>query len=157
MKAREIMTSNPACCTPADSVRRATELMAERDCGSLPVVSDMDSMRVVGVVTDRDVALRAVSCGCGPETRVADVMSSSPSCCGPDDDLSAVERIMADNQVRRVPVVEDGRCVGMIAQADLACDETHASDHEVRQMVERISERGSQSRGESGGMRASMR
>lgn len=142
MKARELMTSNPVCCTPDDSVRRAAELMATNDCGSIPVVSDMDGRHLVGVVTDRDVTLRAVSCGCGPETRVADVMTSSPRCCGPEDDLSAVERIMADHQVRRVPVVDDqGCCVGMIAQADLARDEMNASDREVRQVVERISER----------------
>jgi CBS domain-containing protein len=148
MKARELMTSNPACCTPQDSVQRAAELMAQNDCGAIPVVADMDSHRLVGVVTDRDVTLRATSCGCGPDTPVADVMSSNPRCCGPDDELSAVERVMADAQVRRVPIVDDGGCcVGMIAQADLACDEAHASDHEVRRVVESISSRGSHARG----------
>ena len=154
MKAREIMTADPACCTPQDTVRRATELMAERDCGSLPVVEDMDGRRLVGVVTDRDVALRAVARGNGPDTPVGDVMSASPSCCGPDDELSAVERIMADKQVRRVPVVDDaGCCVGMIAQADLARDERGASDGEVRRVVERISESGGRSTGSDDTMR----
>jgi CBS domain-containing protein len=155
MKARELMTSNPACCTPADSVRHAAELMAQNDCGSIPVVADMESHRLVGVVTDRDVAIRAVACGCGPDTRVADVMTSDPRCCGPEDDLEAVERVMAESQVRRVPIVDDaGCCVGMVAQADLTRDEAHASDHEVRQVVERISSRASQSRGgESDGLR----
>lgn len=142
MKARELMTSNPACCTPADSVQRAAELMAQHDCGAIPVVADTDSRRLVGVVTDRDVAIRAVSCGCGPETTVGEVMTSSPQCCGPESELSEVERIMADSQVRRVPVVDDQECcIGMIAQADLACDEAHASDQDVRHVIERISER----------------
>jgi len=151
MKARELMTSNPACCTPADTVQHAAELMAQNDCGAIPVVADTDGRRLVGVVTDRDVAIRAVSCGCGPETTVGEVMTSSPRTCGADADLSEVERIMADGQVRRVPVVDDQECcIGMIAQADLARDEAHASDHEVRRVIERISEREGGS-----GMRAS--
>jgi CBS domain-containing protein len=150
MKVREIMTAEPACCTPSDSVRHAAGLMAQHDCGSIPVVSDMESHRLVGVVTDRDVAVRAVACGLGPETQVSDVMSSSPHCCGPDDELAAVERLMAERQVRRVPIVDEaGCCVGMVAQADLARDQQHASDHEVRQVVERISSRGSQTSAES--------
>jgi CBS domain-containing protein len=144
------MTANPACCTPADSVQRASELMAQHDCGAIPVVTD--GRRLVGVVTDRDIAIRAVSRGSGPETPVADVMSAGPRCCGPEADITEVERIMADSQVRRVPVVDDQECcIGMIAQADLACDEMHASDHEVRSVLERISERGSSREG----MRAS--
>jgi CBS domain-containing protein len=145
MKAREIMTAAPACCTPDDTVQRATSLMAERDCGALPVVADMERMRVVGMVTDRDVAIRGVARGSGPETLVSAVMSAEPRCCGPDDDVSTVERIMAQSKVRRVPVVNDeGSCLGMIAQADLARDEAIASDTDLRRVVESISEAGSE-------------
>ena len=144
MKVREIMTAAPACCTPDDTVQRASTLMAERDCGALPVVADMEGMRVVGMVTDRDVAIRGVARGSGPETPVSAVMSAEPRCCGPDDDISTVQRIMAQGKVRRVPVVDDqGCCLGMIAQADLARDEAVASDSDLRRVVECISEPGS--------------
>lgn len=147
MKAREIMTGNVACCTPEDSVRSATELMAANDCGCIPVVSDVGTRRLMGVVTDRDVALRAVAIGNGPDTPVAEVMTASLFCCSADDDLRDVERLMAERQVRRIPVIdEQDCCIGMIAQADLARDEQHADDHEVRQVIERISEPNGSSR-----------
>ncbi|MGQ0540157.1 MAG: CBS domain-containing protein, partial [Gemmatimonadaceae bacterium] len=121
MKAQDLMTMSPACVTPNDEARRAAQLMRQHDCGCLPVVDATDNHRVIGVVTDRDIALRAVGEGKGGETRVADIMSHDPQCCLPADDVSAVERVMADRQVRRVVVVDDdGYCVGIVAQADLA-------------------------------------
>lgn len=141
MRVREIMTGNPTCCAPDDTVQTAARAMLDADCGCLPVVDDMGSRHVVGVVTDRDLAVRALGQGKGPETRVREVMSASPTCCGPDADLREVERIMADRQVRRVPVVDErGCCVGMIAQADLARADRGVDDHEVRETLERISE-----------------
>lgn len=121
MKAREVMTENPACCTPEDSVQHAAKLMAENDCGCVPVVEDQQSKKLVGTVTDRDLACRCLAEGKSADTPVREAMSPDPSCCGPDDDVKMVERIMADRQVRRVPVIdEQGCCVGMIAQSDLA-------------------------------------
>ena len=140
MKAQEIMTKGPACCTPDDTVEQAAKLMAENDCGCLPVVSDMDSKEIVGVVTDRDLACRCLGEGKGAETRVSEVMSANPSCCTPESDIDEVERIMAERQVRRVPVVDENNCcVGMIAQADLARADQESS-RDVRHTVERISE-----------------
>lgn len=142
MKAREIMTENPACCMPSDSVRDAAKLMAANDCGCIPVVADMESRQIVGTVTDRDIACRCTAEGKGPETRVEEVMSPNPSCCGADDELEQVERIMSERQVRRVPVVDgSGCCIGMIAQADVArAADRGVSDDEVGRVVERISE-----------------
>jgi len=144
MHAREIMTANPAVVTPDDPARRVAELMAEHDCGCLPVVDARQGGRVVGVVTDRDLALRGLAQGRGPETPVRELMTPDPECCRADDDVKDVERVMADWQVRRVVVVDaDRRCVGMIAQADLARAAEHrrgVSDREVAQIVERISE-----------------
>ena len=140
MKAKDLMTTNPACCTPETTAQQVAQLMEENDCGCIPVVEDAESKFLVGVITDRDIALRGVARGRSPETPVRDLMSSDVSAVKPDDDLDTVEELMADLQVRRVPVVdEDGCCVGIIAQADLALEDKEP-DSEVGQVVERISE-----------------
>jgi CBS domain-containing protein len=134
------MTEEPACCTPEQTVREAAELMRDNDCGCVPVVEDSETNRIVGLVTDRDITCRCTAEGKGPDTSVREVMSKDPKCCGPDDNVEMVEKIMAEAQVRRVPVVDDrGCCVGIIAQADLALDERAASDRDVGQVVEHIS------------------
>ena len=141
MKARELMTNDPACCTPDQTIREAAELMRECDCGCIPVVQDSSSRKLVGVVTDRDIAVRGAALGKGPDTLVRDVMSLGPKCCSPDDEVETVEEIMSSEQVRRVPVVdEQGCCVGMVSQADLALNDRAASEKEVGRVVERISE-----------------
>ena len=150
MKAQEIMTATPACCTPDDTVETAARLMAENDCGCLPVVEDTETNRLVGVVTDRDLACRCLGEGKGADTLVREVMSAEPSCCTPDSDVDEVQRIMAERQVRRVPVIDDqGCCVGMIAQADLARTDRAASDRDVGRVVESISEPTDRARSES--------
>jgi CBS domain-containing protein len=141
MKAREIMTENPACCTPDETMQRAAQLMLEHDCGCLPVVEDTRSKKVIGTVTDRDLACRGLAAGKGPDTAVRGVMSKDPTCCRADDDVHDVEAVMAEKQVRRVPVVDGkGCCIGMVAQADLALHSEAISDSEVGRVVERISE-----------------
>jgi CBS domain-containing protein len=141
MQAKEIMSSNPQCCTPDDTLRDAARMMADNDCGCLPVVQDTAGKRVIGVLTDRDIAVRGVARGKTPDSKVNDVMSPAPACCSAEDDVEVAEKIMIDKQVRRVPVVDaDGRVVGMIAQADLARDNRAASDREVGRIVEKISE-----------------
>jgi CBS domain-containing protein len=140
MKARELMTEQPACCTPDQTVREAAQLMRDNDCGCVPVVEDTQTNRIVGVVTDRDITCRCTAAGKGPETLVREAMSSDPKYCGPDDDVEVVEKVMAEGQVRRVPVVDNrGCCVGIIAQADLALDERAASERDVGRVVEQIS------------------
>jgi CBS domain-containing protein len=144
MKARELMTTDPACCTPESTAYVAARLMADCDCGVVPVVEDTQSMRLVGVVTDRDLAVRGLAQGKGADTKVRELMSSEPYCCRPDDDVQDVERTMAERQVRRVPVVDENVCcVGIIAQADLARAAAHeqgVSEREVARVVEQISE-----------------
>lgn len=140
MLAKEIMTRNPQCCTAADTLRNAARMMADNDCGCLPVVEE-ESKVVVGVLTDRDIAIRAVARGKAPDSKVNDIMSPAPVCCSPDDSVDRVKAIMAERRIRRVPVVDDGnRVVGIIAQADLARDNAAATDREVGRIVEKISE-----------------
>jgi CBS domain-containing protein len=141
MQAREIMTENPTCCTPNDTVQDAARKMIDMDCGCLPVVSDMESKAIIGVVTDRDLACRCLGEGKGPDTRVSEVMSANPSCCTPDSEVEEVERVMTERQVRRVPVIDDqGCCVGVIAQADLARAKQAVGNREVGRVVERVSQ-----------------
>jgi CBS domain-containing protein len=140
MHARDLMTANPACCSPDTPVEEAARLMVENDCGCLPVVEG-EQQQVVGVVTDRDIACRCVAEGKDPSTPVRDVMSAPARCCGPDDDVTEVARVMAEGQVRRVPVVDEaGCCVGMIAQADVARAGRDVSAGDVARVVEHISE-----------------
>lgn len=141
MKARDLMTTHPACCTPQATAQQVAQLMEENDCGCIPVVQDQDSRFLVGVVTDRDLALRAVARGRSPETLIEELMTTDVSTVDSEDDVDAVEKLMATQQVRRVPVVdEEGFCVGIIAQADLALDDRATSDEEVGQVVEQISQ-----------------
>ena len=144
MRAQDLMTMSPACVTADEAVSRVAQLMAEHDCGCIPVVDAGDNRRVVGVITDRDIAIRGVAEGKGPNTKVRELMTPDPQCCRPDDDLQAIERVMADQQVRRVVIVDDdGYCVGIVAQADLArANEKTAdvTDRDVARVVERISQ-----------------
>lgn len=142
MKAQDVMTSKPACCTPEITVREAARLMREHDCGCIPVIEG-DSRRLVGVVTDRDIACRCVADGLGPKTPVGEIMTRDPQRCHPEDDVAVIEQIMMQARVRRVPVVDDeGNCVGMVAQADLARHAEAVSQSDIGRVVERISEPG---------------
>ena len=136
MKARDLMTPDPAQVTPTDTLQRVSQLMAEHDCGCIPVVNT-DQRAVVGVVTDRDIAIRAVAEGLPPSTPISEIMTSSPDCVGPDDDVDAVERLMSERQIRRIVVVGDaGECLGMIAQADLARAAKRKQEPTPKEMVD---------------------
>jgi CBS domain-containing protein len=140
MKASELMTPQPASCAPGDSVQDAAKLMDSYDVGSLPVVEGGDNTRLAGIVTDRDITVRAVATG-NFDAKVSDVMTANPSTVREDDDVASVAALMSERQVRRIPVVNaSGAVVGMIAQADLALTDGPVSDREVGQVVERISE-----------------
>jgi predicted transcriptional regulator len=114
--------------------------MRDNDCGAVPVVEEG---RIIGIVTDRDLAVRALAHGVSADAKVAKFFTRDPHCCTADDDIRDVEKLMADNQIRRVPIVnEEGRCIGIVAQADLARASLHGSrvsEHEVAIVVERVS------------------
>lgn len=136
MDARQIMTKEPACCTPEQSVRDAAILMVEQNCGQIPVV-DQDNV-LVGVLTDRDIACRCVAEGLSADTKVSEVMTKSPICVSPDDSLDDCCKKMEDNQIRRLPVVDDsGKCCGMLSQADIA---TNAELKDTGDLVREVSQ-----------------
>ncbi|CAN5623705.1 CBS domain-containing protein [soil metagenome] len=139
MKAREIMSTNVECVTREDSLSHAAQLMRDSNVGAIPVVDDRGSMRLLGVITDRDIAIRHVAGDNADDCTVGDHMTSGRLyTASPDDDVDTVMRTMKTEQVRRVPVCEGERLVGIIAQADIAtADIDDASTGEV---VERISE-----------------
>lgn len=130
---RETMSSNPTSVRPDLPVAEAARLMRSEEVGSLPVV---DGDRLVGVVTDRDIAVRLVAEGKDPEsTSVQDIHSSEPVTVGPEQDLDEVLEEMARHQVRRVPVVDNGRLVGIVAQADVARETDRRATGELVQEV----------------------
>jgi len=131
----EIMSSNPATVSPEAPVKEAAKLMGSEDVGSLPVV---EGEKLVGVLTDRDIALRVVGEGKDPgSTKVADIQSGDLVAVGPDQDLQEALDEMARHQVRRLPVVDGGRLVGVVAQADVAREAGYSVTGRV---VEEISE-----------------
>lgn len=139
MKARDIMTANPECVTRDDSLQRAAEIMRDVDVGAVPVVDDRTSKRLVGIITDRDITVRHVAGDNNRECRVGDHMTSGRLfTVSPDDDAERVIQRMKSEQVRRIPVTEGDRIVGIIAQADVATE--GFSDEETGEVVERISE-----------------
>ncbi len=147
MKANELMTPSPTCASTNDTARDVARLMRDCDCGAIPVVDD--NKRVVGMITDRDLAIRALADGKDGDTKVGELMTASPCCAAIDDDVSHIEKLMSENQVRRIPVVDAKGCaVGIISQADLAraTDSSSVTEREVALVVEAISEPGTSSR-----------
>jgi CBS domain-containing protein len=114
-----MMTRNPATCRRDSSLKEAASLMREHDCGAIPVV---ENGKPVGIVTDRDIAIRVVAEGKNPADRsVGDIMSSPVITAHPTDGAETLLRKMQREQVRRVVIVDDGgSCVGIVAQADIA-------------------------------------
>jgi CBS domain-containing protein len=132
---RDLMTRDPRTVESDSPIVEAARLMRDEDVGLIPIV---ESGRLVGTITDRDIALRVVAEGkSSDETRVADVASRELVTIDPDQDLADALTLMAKHQVRRLPVVEeDGKLVGIVAQADIAM---HAPAAETGDVVEKIS------------------
>lgn len=141
MRARDLMTSDPYVVVPEEPVHRAAEIMHDQDVGMVPVVDDPTHMRVRGVITDRDIAVRCVGRGLGPETPVERCMTTSPlTTIEPTAWATEAMEIMKEDRVRRILVVDEGRLVGVIAQADVARLEGPVHPVAVERVLERISE-----------------
>ena len=124
MKISEVMSRDVRLIEPTQTIQEAARLMAEMDAGIMPV---REGDRLVGMISDRDITVRAVAQGKGPDTSVRDVMTDEVKYCFEDEDTGAVERNMADIQVRRLPVLtRDKRLVGIVSLGDLAMSDKAA-------------------------------
>lgn len=135
VKCREIMTANVTTATREMTLRDVARLLREGDMGSVPVI---EGGRLVGIVTDRDIVVRAIAEGKGPETPVAEAMTTEIYSVRPDDFAFKAVRLMGDKQVRRIPVVEpDGSLAGIISMADVALE--MEDEREIAETLEEIS------------------
>ncbi|HET9590535.1 MAG TPA: CBS domain-containing protein [Anaerolineales bacterium] len=139
-KCKDIMTEDLVYASPQDAVTRVAQLMKTEDIGPVLIVDNEESRTLVGIVTDRDLALKVVAEGRDPNTtKVDEVMTRKLVTCRAEDDVDVAMKAMAQYQLRRIPVVDDGmRLVGIIAQADVA---TRAGEPEkTAEVVKEISE-----------------
>lgn len=134
-RCREIMTKSVRTASPGMSVREVGALMRDGDMGAVPVV---DGGKLIGIVTDRDIVVRVVAEGKGPETPVSEAMTTDLFTVTPDDFVFEAIRLMGDKQVRRVPVInESGELAGIIAMADVALETE--DEREIAETLEEIS------------------
>jgi CBS domain-containing protein len=138
MTVRDIMTPEPACCTQDTPVQQVAQTMRDLNVGSIPVVSDMNSKKVIGMITDRDITIRAIAnCMDCSSTTVAQCMTTEVSSCPQNSNLEDCLKTMEGRQIRRIPVVnENGSLVGIVAQADIALA---AGDNRTGDLVEKVS------------------
>jgi CBS domain-containing protein len=141
-KCSEVMTREPVCCEPGDSVTQVAILMKSEDVGSIPVVDSREGRRLVGIVTDRDLVVNVLAGGLAVErATVREAMTANPESCRENDDVKRAVDLMADRQVRRMPIIDEaGRLCGIIAQADVATRVKR--DSTTGELVEAISEPG---------------
>jgi CBS domain-containing protein len=135
MYVQDLMTHNPTCCSPEMSLTEIARSMVEHDCGEIPV---LEHGQPIGVVTDRDIACRSLGFGKNPlEMSARDIMSSPVITVPQDAEIAEACRIMAQAQVRRIPVVDSqGRCCGIISAADIA---RRAPEHDTAQVIREVS------------------
>ena len=137
-RVKDVMTPNPTCCVPGTPLQEVAVMLVENDCGAIPVVESRDTGRPVGIVTDRDIALRAVAAGKNAlDLRAVDCMTTPCRTVPRDTSLEECVGMMGANKVRRMVVVDDsGGVCGIIAQADLALK---ADDGKVAEVVRTVS------------------
>jgi CBS domain-containing protein len=140
MKAQDIMSKDPMCVTPDTPLVEAAQIMKTENIGVVPVVESTGSKRLVGVLTDRDIAIRAVAEGRdGTTTSVGHVMTSDVRTSAASDSVEDVMELMGREQIRRIPIVdESGALVGIIAQADIVIEAR--DDKKAERTVEKISQ-----------------
>ena len=122
MNIRDAMTPNPVCCLTTDSAQKVAGILCKQGVGSIPVVADYESRKLIGIITDRDLCCSVVATGLNPQsTPIEKFITLNPVACRDGESLDNCERSMQEHQVRRIPIVDgDGRVIGIVSQADLA-------------------------------------
>ena len=143
MKIREVMTSNPTCCVPTDTTQEAATIMRDFNIGSIPVVEDQQSRKLLGIITDRDLCCSVLAAGLDPKiTPIGEFVSLQPVTCRDGENVEKCERAMKEHKLRRIPIVDgEGRCIGIVSLADFAIRE---KPERVSRIVAEISKPGSQ-------------
>jgi CBS domain-containing protein len=138
MKVKEVMTADPACCISENGLQEVAQMMVDHDCGEIPVVESKETKLPIGVITDRDIVCRTIARGLNPlDLTVADCMSTPCVTVTPDMSVEECSRIMEENQIRRVPVVDGGgACCGIVALADLALHAKGVAGEVVKEVSE---------------------
>ena len=136
---KDVMTTNPICCLPDDEVNKVAQMMKSEGVGSIPVIENRENNHLIGILTDRDLALKVVATGRNPaKMKIKQVMKHKLFTCLQSDDVQKAFDVMATRQVRRIPVIDGkGAIVGIIAQGDIA---TRLDDPEkIGELVAKIS------------------
>lgn len=135
MKVNELMTRDPATVQPGSTATEAAALMKSKDCGSLPIA---EGGKLVGIVTDRDIVLRVVAAKKDPAmVKVSEIMTKDPATIGPEATAADASKLMSEKQVRRLPVVENGKLVGMLVIGQLARHESNSAAGDTLKDVSR--------------------
>jgi CBS domain-containing protein len=135
MNIREVMTPNPRTVAPTDSIQNAARIMRQEDTGAVPVV---DNGRPVGILTDRDIVIRAVADGGELSRPVSEIVTEGIIAATPDMTTREAAELMSEHQIRRLPVVENDRLVGIVSLGDLAVKDAH--DKMTGDTLEKVSE-----------------
>jgi len=131
MRVKDVMTRYPVCCVSDDTAQAVAQTLRNEDIGSMPVVTDGESQRLEGIITDRDLCCSIIAAGLDPKTTpVGPFVTRDPVICRPEQSLDSCERLMQTHRIRRIPVVDDeARCIGILSQADLARSEDAPKVH----------------------------
>lgn len=139
MQVKKIMTADPVCCTADTALQEVAKMMVDHDCGEIPVVEDRINKLPLGVITDRDIVCRSVAQGINPlDLTVSDCMTKPCITVTPEMSIEECARILEENQIRRVPVVDaGGSCCGILALADIAL---HGRRGVTAEVIKEVSE-----------------
>jgi CBS domain-containing protein len=138
MQVKDIMTSDPAVCTPESSLIEVAKMMVDYDCGEIPVVENLETRVPIGVITDRDIVTRTIGAGLDPmDLNAADCMSMPVVTVTPETSFEECQRVLEEKQIRRVPVVDkNGACCGIVALADIT---KYASEQDAGKVLQEVS------------------
>ena len=135
----DVMTAYPEALSPESTIHKAAQIMRDHDYGVIPIVDDIGSL--VGIVTDRDIVVQAIAAGHGPETELRECMTARPDSVPKDLPVEEAVRLMDRQQIRRLPVVENGRLIGMVSLGDIA--KSRIPESEKSRALESVSAGGS--------------